>query len=119
MSTLKKSPHKLLWLALLTLIVTSCSAAQDASKSYSRAVINRGAIVPAESVRVHEYLNYYDQRFPEPLDQPLGLDLRLGNTHIPTAGGEVWASRDVGDSWRQIAAHLPSIYSVESGRIGG
>ena len=90
MSTLKKSPHKLLWLALLTLIVTSCSAAQDASKSYSRAVINRGAIVPAESVRVHEYLNYYEQRFPEPLDQPLGLDLRLGNTRIPAAGGEVW-----------------------------
>ena len=90
MYTLKKYPHKLLWIALLTLIVTGCSAAQDASKSYSRAVINRGAIVPAESVRVHEYLNYYDQRFPEPLDQPLGLDLRLGNTHIPTAGGEVW-----------------------------
>jgi Ca-activated chloride channel family protein len=90
MFTLKKSPHKLLWIALLTLIATGCSAAQDASKSYSRAVINRGAIVPAESVRVHEYLNYYEQRFPEPLDQPLGLDLRLGNTRIPAAGGEVW-----------------------------
>jgi Ca-activated chloride channel family protein len=90
MFTLKKSPHKLLWIALLTLVVTSCGAAQDASKSYSRAVINRGAIVPAESVRVHEYLNYYDQRFPEPIDQPLGLDLRLGNTQIPASGGEVW-----------------------------
>jgi Ca-activated chloride channel family protein len=90
MFTQKKYPHKLLWIALLTLIATGCGAAQDASKSYSRAVINRGAIVPAESVRVHEYLNYYDQRFPEPIDQPLGLDLRLGNPRIPTSGGEVW-----------------------------
>jgi Ca-activated chloride channel family protein len=53
-------------------------------------VINRGAIVPAENVRKHEYLNYYDQRFPEPQDQPLALDLRLGNTQVPTGGGEVW-----------------------------
>jgi Ca-activated chloride channel family protein len=90
MFTRTKSHHKLLWIALLTLVVTGCSAAQDASKSYSRAVINRGAIVPAESVRVHEYLNYYEQRFPEPTNQPLGLDLRLGNTWIPTAGGEAW-----------------------------
>lgn len=41
-------------------------------------------------MRVHEYLNHYEQRFPEPENEPLDLDLRLGNTHIPSSGGEVW-----------------------------
>ncbi len=90
MSVRMKSRSLLAGIALLMLALSACSAAQDASKSYSRAVINRGAIVEAESVRVHEYLNYYEQRFPEPVNQPVGLDLRLGNTWIPTYGGEVW-----------------------------
>jgi len=90
MSTQMKWIHKVRWLVFLTLLLTGCASAQDVSKSYSRAVINQGDIVPAESVRVHEYLNYYEQRFPEPGDQPLGLDLRLGNPQIPTSGGEVW-----------------------------
>jgi|Deesub1362A_J573_1020465.scaffolds.fasta_scaffold01906_1 Ca-activated chloride channel family protein len=78
-----------LWL-LLALLLSACRAAQDASKSYSRALIERGAIVPAEQVRVHEYLNYYEQRFPPPLHQALALDLRLGNPRLPTSGGQVW-----------------------------
>jgi Ca-activated chloride channel family protein len=90
MSTRRSPKTKMACLVLLVLLLAGCAAAQDASKSYSRAVINQGEIVPAERVRVHEYLNYYEQRFPEPIDQPLGLDLRLGNTHIPTSGGEVW-----------------------------
>ena len=36
---------------------------------------------------------------------PVGL-------YLGTTGGELWASGDEGDSWRQIAAHLPEIYSV-------
>ncbi|WP_296596216.1 glycosyl hydrolase [Phenylobacterium sp.] len=36
---------------------------------------------------------------------PLGL-------YIGTTGGEIWMSGDEGESWRQIAAHLPEIYSV-------
>jgi uncharacterized protein YegL len=79
----------LVWL-LLGVVLSACAASQDASKAYSRGLIERGAIVPAENIRVHEYLNYYDQRFPVPADEPLGLDLRLGNTEIPTMGGEVW-----------------------------
>lgn len=47
-----------LFLALAAVVMAACSTAQDAPKSYSRAVINRGAIVPAENIRVHEYLNY-------------------------------------------------------------
>lgn len=37
---------------------------------------------------------------------PLGL-------YFGTTGGEVWASRDEGESWKRIADHLPEIYSVE------
>ena len=36
---------------------------------------------------------------------PLGL-------YLGTTGGEVWMSDDEGQGWRQIAAHLPEIYSV-------
>jgi len=90
MLTTRSSRIRLACAVLLALNAAACAAAQDASKAYSRAAINRGAIVPAESVRVHEYLNYYEQRFPEPASEPVGLDLRLGNTQISTAGGEVW-----------------------------
>jgi photosystem II stability/assembly factor-like uncharacterized protein len=36
---------------------------------------------------------------------PVGL-------YLGTTGGEVWMSADEGESWRQIGAHLPEIYSV-------
>jgi hypothetical protein len=36
---------------------------------------------------------------------PVGL-------YFGTTGGEIWASADEGQSWAQIAAHLPEIYSV-------
>jgi photosystem II stability/assembly factor-like uncharacterized protein len=36
--------------------------------------------------------------------------------YFGTTSGEVWASRDEGDSWSRILEHLPEIYSVESGR---
>ena len=39
---------------------------------------------------------------------PVGL-------YFGTTSGEVWASDDEGASWRQIAAHLPHVYSVETG----
>ncbi|OGO68223.1 MAG: hypothetical protein A2Z37_18165 [Chloroflexi bacterium RBG_19FT_COMBO_62_14] len=83
-------PSRLLPLVFAMSLVSGCAAGVDASKAYSRGVINRGDIVPAEAVRINEYLNYYEQRFPEPADQPLGLDLRLGNPQVPSSGGEVW-----------------------------
>ena len=43
----------------------------------------------------------------DPFD-PVGI-------YFGTTSGEVWASADEGASWRQIAAHLPEIYSVEFG----
>ena len=36
--------------------------------------------------------------------------------YFGTTSGEVWASNDEGASWTSILAHLPEIYSVESGR---
>ncbi len=37
--------------------------------------------------------------------EPLGL-------YFGTTGGEVWASRNEGESWTQIGAHLPEILSI-------
>ena len=79
-----------LTVALLAALITGCGAKMDASKARSRGLINRGYIVPAEEVRVAEYLNYYEQRFPEPTDAPLGLDIRLGNPLVASTGGDVW-----------------------------
>jgi hypothetical protein len=72
------------------LLAVSCAAPQDASRARSRALITQGIIVPAEEVRVLEYLNHYEQHLPPPVHNTLGLDLRLGNESIPAAGGEVW-----------------------------
>ncbi len=88
-----KTARSFALLIILTGVVAfaaGCAAPQDASKSYSRGAINQGDIVPAEKIRVAEYLNYYEQRFPDPVDAPLGLDLRLGNPQVPTSGGDVW-----------------------------
>jgi Ca-activated chloride channel homolog len=82
-----------LWMVLcgsVMLFVAGCAASIDASKARSRAVIQGGGIVPAEELRVAEYLNYYEQHFPEPVETALGLDLRPGNPQIPFDGGEAW-----------------------------
>ncbi len=82
------------FLVMLLLVVfasTACAGqAPEASKARSRAVINAGAIVPAEEIRVAEYLQYYEQHFPEPVQDTAGLDLRLGNYRMPVQGGPVW-----------------------------
>jgi Ca-activated chloride channel homolog len=72
------------------LATAGCAAPMDASKARSRAVIQGGGIVPAEELRVAEYLNYYEQHFPEPVETALGLDVRPGNPQIPATGGEAW-----------------------------
>jgi len=38
---------------------------------------------------------------------PIGL-------YLGTTQGELWASRDEGESWRAVARHLPEIYAVEA-----
>jgi photosystem II stability/assembly factor-like uncharacterized protein len=37
--------------------------------------------------------------------------------YFGTTSGEVWASRDEGESWGLLAAHLPHVYSVETGEL--
>lgn len=90
MKKMQKRRKAIALIGLVSLLLGACGGAVDTSKSYSRAVINRGAIVPADTIRTNEYLNYYEQRFPEPIDQPLGLDLRLGNPVIPSEGSVAW-----------------------------
>jgi Ca-activated chloride channel family protein len=82
----------LVLLAGLTLLAACPSAgeAPEAAKPHSRALINSGAIVPAEEVRVAEFLQYYDQHFPEPEGEAVGLDLRLGNNLLPAQGCMAW-----------------------------
>ena len=41
---------------------------------------------------------------------PVGL-------YFGTTSGEVWASRDEGNRWSQIAAHLPHVYAVETAMV--
>jgi photosystem II stability/assembly factor-like uncharacterized protein len=35
--------------------------------------------------------------------------------YFGTTSGEVWGSRDEGETWKPIVQHLPEIYSVEVG----
>jgi hypothetical protein len=51
----------LVWIVLcggVLIALAGCAASMDASKARSRAVIQQGGIVPAEELRVAEYLNY-------------------------------------------------------------
>ncbi len=83
-----------LMLSLLSLafvlLVAGCAASVDTSKSYSRSVIQSGGIVQEDELRVAEYLNYYEQKFPEPVDTAVGLDVRVGNWQVPLGESDVW-----------------------------
>ena len=50
------------------------------------------------------------QAFCADVAEPVGLYLGATN-------GEIWMSEDEGESWREIAAHLPEIYSVVAAPI--
>jgi Ca-activated chloride channel family protein len=73
-------------------VVAGCgaAAAPDASKAYSRSVIQSGGIAQEDNLRVAEYLNYYEQKFPEPVGRAVGLDVRTGNWQAPEGVSEVW-----------------------------
>ena len=42
-------------------------------------------------------------------------DLKNTGLYLGTTSGSVWLSSNSGNSWRQILAHLPKIYSLEIG----
>jgi photosystem II stability/assembly factor-like uncharacterized protein len=72
---------------------------RDAGKTWERQ--DRG--FPAEQ----GWFTVKRQAFCADESTPLGL-------YLGTTGGEVWMSDDEGGAWRQIAAHLPEIYSVSA-----
>lgn len=86
--------HRSMLLTLLvfaaTLVLNACGAPMDAAKSRSDALIHAGEIPPAQELRVSEYLNYYKQDFPAPVNSAVGLDTQLGNSRVSTDGGDVW-----------------------------
>ena len=75
---------------LMAMLAASCAPAPAASKAIARQEIQSGQIVPAEELRVAEYLQYYQQNFPQPTNTTLGLNLRLGNMQVPIEGGTAW-----------------------------
>jgi hypothetical protein len=38
--------------------------------------------------------------------------------YFGTRNGEVYASADEGESWRQIVAHLPDVMCIRAGVVG-
>jgi hypothetical protein len=71
----------------------------DAGRSWQR--LDKG--LPAENA----WYTVYRQAMTADNEKRVGL-------YFGTTGGEVWASRDEGGSWKCLAAHLPRIHSVET-----
>jgi Ca-activated chloride channel family protein len=76
--------------AALAFLAAGCAAPVDTSKAYSRSVIQSGGIVQTDELRVAEYLNYYEQKFPEPVNTAVGLDTRVGNWQAPLGESDAW-----------------------------
>ena len=110
---------------LIAFLLASCAPAQDASKeradysaSYAATLAAQGyaseqelklGILPADELRVEEYLNYYDQTFPAPPEgMPIGLNALLGSTSLPSAGGEAWLQIGLQAADLQPAEKLPT-----------
>ncbi|HXW83661.1 MAG TPA: hypothetical protein VEJ86_04605, partial [Candidatus Binataceae bacterium] len=55
--------------------------------------------------REHAWFTVKRQAMTADQCDPVGL-------YLGTTSGELWASTNEGVSWRQLAAHLPEIYSV-------
>jgi photosystem II stability/assembly factor-like uncharacterized protein len=70
---------------------------RDAGKSWER---QQGGLP-----RENGWYTVKRQAFGADACAPVGL-------YFGTTGGELWMSANEGKRWRQIAAHLPHIYSV-------
>ena len=60
MKKIQKRWMEMALISLVSLLLGACAGAVDTSKSYSRAVINRGAIVSADTIR--HYIEMQNQR---------------------------------------------------------
>jgi hypothetical protein len=72
---------------------------RDAGNSWSR--LDKG--LPREQA----WLTVLRQAMTADACDPVGV-------YFGTTGGELWASRDEGESWTCIARHLPHVYAVEA-----
>ncbi len=108
----------LVGLGLLIVVIISACAPADASKSYSREVIQSGGIVQAENLRVAEYLAYYKQNFPAPVNTTLGLDLRMGNQQLPVEGGTAWLQIGIPSKTEQNEIVAPLNLAIVIDRSG-
>ena len=72
---------------------------RDGGRSWSR-----GATGLPEA---HGWLTVYRQAMTCDARDPVGL-------YLGTTTGEVWVSRDEGESWRQAASHLPPVLAIEA-----
>jgi hypothetical protein len=55
----------------------------------------------------HGWLTVFRQAMTCDTQDPVGL-------YLGTTAGEVWGSRDEGESWRQVASHLPPVLAIEA-----
>jgi len=55
----------------------------------------------------HGWLTVFRQAMTCDTLDPVGL-------YLGTTTGEVWGSRDEGESWRQVASHLPPVLAIEA-----
>jgi len=52
------------------------------------------------------------------LRKSLGTDSMIpAGVYFGTTSGSLWMSDNEGNSWRQIAVHLPRILSIETGKM--
>ena len=72
---------------------------RNAGKTWTR--LDKG--LPAEQ----GWFTVFRQAMTSDSGDPVGL-------YFGTTGGELWASRDEGASWKQFASHLPRVHSVET-----
>jgi hypothetical protein len=57
--------------------------------------------------KAHGWLTVFRQAMTCDVRDPVGL-------YLGTSTGEVWVSRDEGESWRQVASHLPPVLAIEA-----
>lgn len=61
----------------VTLHLSNDDSNSMASPAYARAILRAGGIVPRSTVRVHEFLNYYDLDYDTPGDGPVTVGIQM------------------------------------------
>ena len=59
-----------------------------ASYTMARRALNEGRLPVEESVRIEEFINYFNYDYPEPGDEPFSLHLEMGPSYFGSEGDE-------------------------------